>query len=99
MTLRSNLLTHLARGASRKPLTPKGGNKNYYKGTGSGAMGSFVNGTSHYRIDPTKVRQLVVPDLQDFKLKAYVSWSVHKDNYTVTKQDYLDAAEKSRARV
>ncbi|KNE57110.1 hypothetical protein AMAG_02860 [Allomyces macrogynus ATCC 38327] len=89
MSFRSNLVTMLARGASRKPLSPKGGNKNYYKGTGSKAMGQFVEGKSEYRIMPSKVRQFVVPDLTGFKLKAYVSWAVEAPKAALTKEDFL----------
>jgi hypothetical protein len=34
--------TRIVLGATRKPLTPKRGNKNYYKGLRSGLMGRFT---------------------------------------------------------
>ncbi|KAI9188161.1 hypothetical protein H9P43_002552 [Blastocladiella emersonii ATCC 22665] len=92
MSMRSSLTTFLARGASRKPLTPKGGNKNFYKGTGTGSMGEFIGGRWHFRVNPAKVRQFVVPDLTGFKLKPYVSWAVPQEPYMVTADTFIEAA-------
>ncbi|KAI9217643.1 mitochondrial ribosomal protein L27-domain-containing protein [Blastocladiella britannica] len=89
MALRSKVTTFLARGASRKPLTPKKGNKNFYKGTGTGPTGAFMPNSTTYRIDPTKVRQFVVPDLTGFALKPYVSWAVPQEKFEWTTSDYI----------
>ncbi|TPX54997.1 hypothetical protein SeMB42_g00026 [Synchytrium endobioticum] len=65
--------TLVVQGASKRVLTSKDGNKNFYKGTGSGAMGHFVQG-GRYVIDEWKRRQFVVPEgLSLFKLTPYVS--------------------------
>ncbi|MCJ1372473.1 hypothetical protein MMC20_003698 [Loxospora ochrophaea] len=63
----------LFRRLRRLALTTKQVNGGYYKGTGSGSMGSH---TKHggYRIDWNKVRTYVVPqDLKDFKLTPFVT--------------------------
>ncbi|GAB5588333.1 60S ribosomal protein L27 [Umbelopsis nana] len=61
----------LYRGARRTPMTSKRGH-NYYKGTGSGAMGRHTK-RGGYLIDWNKVRTYVVPDITDFNLSPYVS--------------------------
>ncbi|KAG2184805.1 hypothetical protein INT43_000718 [Umbelopsis isabellina] len=61
----------LYRGARRQQLTAKRGH-NYYKGTGSGAMGRHTK-QGGYMIDWNKVRTFVVPDMSDFNLSPYVS--------------------------
>ncbi|KAF8609802.1 hypothetical protein BDV93DRAFT_518557 [Ceratobasidium sp. AG-I] len=71
--------------ASRLPLTPKHGNKDFYKGTRAaylpgghrtGAPGKHVvGGKSKYRIIDEKVRYYVAPPLSDIinsPLKPYV---------------------------
>ncbi|KAL7752022.1 hypothetical protein RI367_002550 [Sorochytrium milnesiophthora] len=88
MSFMSSVTRHLARGARRRPLTPKNGNKNYYKGTGTGAHGRHIaQGT--YIILPQKVREWVVPDLRNFSLKPYVSWSVPVMRNSVTTESFL----------
>ncbi|TPX38326.1 hypothetical protein SmJEL517_g00113 [Synchytrium microbalum] len=65
-------------GASKRVLTPKDGNKNFYKGTGSGRMGHFVKG-GKYVIDEWRLRTFVVPEnLGNFKLRPYISPSTPK---------------------
>ena len=59
------------RGARRRPLTGKTGNKDYYKGSGGGSMG-YNTKRGKYLIDATKLRQFVVPNLEDCLLKPYV---------------------------
>lgn len=73
-------------------MPAKHGNKQYYKGSGSGAMGHFEKGA--YIIDPKKVRQFVVPDLMGFPLKPYVSHTANKSQIQCIKtvQDYIDRA-------
>ncbi|KAI8886402.1 hypothetical protein K501DRAFT_213765 [Backusella circina FSU 941] len=61
----------IPRGASRMPLTAKKGH-NYYKGTGSGAMGRHTK-NGGYLVDWNKVRTFVVPNLENFSLGPYVS--------------------------
>ncbi|KAI8901897.1 mitochondrial ribosomal protein L27-domain-containing protein [Globomyces pollinis-pini] len=72
MGLVDNVIQGLARGAARKPLTSKQGNKNFYKGNRSGRMGSWTR-RGHYVIEQWRKRQFVAPDLEDFKLQPYVS--------------------------
>ncbi|EIE75854.1 hypothetical protein G6F57_006051 [Rhizopus arrhizus] len=65
------VIRSIPRGASRLQLTSKRGH-NYYKGTGSGAMGRHTK-KGGYVIDWNKVRTFVVPDLENFNLGPYVS--------------------------
>ncbi|EKM47991.1 uncharacterized protein PHACADRAFT_266608 [Phanerochaete carnosa HHB-10118-sp] len=75
--------------ASRKPLTPKRGNKDYYKGTRqavlpggprTGAPGKHVvKGKAKYRLLDEKVRYFVAPPIEDIlasPLKPYVHTDV-----------------------
>ncbi|KAF3939833.1 hypothetical protein ABW19_dt0204642 [Dactylella cylindrospora] len=59
-------------GIKRLKLTTKQVNGGYYKGTGSGSMGSHTK-YGGYRIDPAKLRNYVVPDLEGFKLTPFVT--------------------------
>ncbi|EKM76678.1 hypothetical protein AGABI1DRAFT_115590 [Agaricus bisporus var. burnettii JB137-S8] len=76
--------------ASRRPLTPKRGNKDYYKGTRqaflpgghrTGAPGKHViGGKAKYRLLDEKVRVFVAPpvaEIESSPLKPYVSRSVY----------------------
>ncbi|KAJ3137345.1 hypothetical protein HDU90_002132 [Geranomyces variabilis] len=58
--------------ATRGVLSAKQGNKNYYKGTGSGKMGRWT-ARGRYILEPWRFRQWVVPDLSGSELKPYVS--------------------------
>ncbi|KAH7419437.1 50S ribosomal protein-like protein YmL27 [Cadophora sp. MPI-SDFR-AT-0126] len=63
----------LAKRLKRLALTTKATNKGYYKGTGTGPMGTH---TKHggYIIDWDRVRTYVVPqNLKDFKLTPFVT--------------------------
>ncbi|TFL01522.1 hypothetical protein BDV98DRAFT_529233 [Pterulicium gracile] len=75
--------------ASRRALTPKRGNKDFYKGTGqarlpgghrTGAPGEHViRGQAKYRLLDEKVRVFVAPPIESINaspLKPYVSASV-----------------------
>ncbi|KAF7982589.1 hypothetical protein HWV62_27603 [Athelia sp. TMB] len=75
--------------ASRRPLTPKRGNKDYYKGTRqaflpgghrTGAPGvHVVRGTAKYRLLDEKVRVFVAPSVEELNntpLKPYVAMDV-----------------------
>ncbi|ORY92121.1 mitochondrial ribosomal protein L27-domain-containing protein [Syncephalastrum racemosum] len=66
----------LPRGAKRFPMTSKRGH-NYYKGTGSGAMGRHTK-KGNYKIDWNRVRTFVVPDLEGFTLGPYVTRKADK---------------------
>ncbi|CAD0113932.1 unnamed protein product [Aureobasidium uvarum] len=57
----------LGRALRRLALTTKQAGKDYYKGTGSGSMGRHTK-YGAYRIDWSKVRTYVVPDLSDFQV-------------------------------
>jgi large subunit ribosomal protein L41 len=60
-----SLLARATTGIRRLRLTTKQVNGGYYKGTGSGSMGSHTKyGT--YKIDWNKVRTYVVPDMTGF---------------------------------
>ncbi|KAH7105950.1 hypothetical protein BKA62DRAFT_826356 [Auriculariales sp. MPI-PUGE-AT-0066] len=78
-------------GASRRPLTGKKANKDYYKGTGvaqlpgghrTGPPGAHVvRGRAKYRIIDEKVRVFVAPPVERINnspLKAYVHRSVEQ---------------------
>ncbi|KAL0955086.1 hypothetical protein HGRIS_004003 [Hohenbuehelia grisea] len=75
--------------ASRRPLTSKRGNKDFYKGTGqaflpgghrTGAPGvHVVRGKAKYRLVDSKVRIFVAPPINELEttaLKPYVSSQV-----------------------
>ncbi|KIK26107.1 hypothetical protein PISMIDRAFT_676685 [Pisolithus microcarpus 441] len=76
--------------ASRRPLTPKRGNKDFYKGTRqatlpgglrTGAPGRFiVRGSGKYRLLDEKVRVFVAPHISEInqcELKPYVHTETH----------------------
>lgn len=58
----------LARALRRLALTTKQAGKDYYKGTGSGSMGSHTK-WGGYKIEWAKVRTFKVPDLTDFSVR------------------------------
>jgi large subunit ribosomal protein L41 len=57
----------LQKAIRRLALTTKQGPHNYYKGNRTGAMGSHTK-WGGYKIDWSKVRTYVVPDLTDFNV-------------------------------
>ncbi|KAK6539555.1 hypothetical protein TWF694_009766 [Orbilia ellipsospora] len=59
-------------GIRRLKLTTKQVNGGYYKGTGSGAMGEHTK-WGGYRLNPSKMRNYVVPDMTGFKLTPFVT--------------------------
>ncbi|CAG8785378.1 26066_t:CDS:2 [Racocetra persica] len=84
----------LYRGARRYPMTSKRGH-NYYKGTGSGAMGWHTK-KGGYKIDLKKVRTYVVPDLSDCKYKPYVEPDARKGiKYDLSPGKYLELLRES----
>ncbi|KAI4723596.1 hypothetical protein E4T48_00149 [Aureobasidium sp. EXF-10727] len=89
----------LGRALRRLALTTKQAGKDYYKGTGSGSMGRHTK-YGAYRIDWSKVRTYVVPELADFQLKPFVAENIdtptkaHRFAGTQTGKMYLDAWKK-----
>ncbi|KAJ3081917.1 hypothetical protein HDU79_011973 [Rhizoclosmatium sp. JEL0117] len=53
-------------------LTPKLGNKNFYKGRGSGPMGRWT-AKGNYMLEPFRFRQYMIPDLSGCQLTPYVN--------------------------
>ncbi|KAJ3501892.1 hypothetical protein NLJ89_g9134 [Agrocybe chaxingu] len=79
--------------ASRAPLTPKRGNKDYYKGTRqaflpggprTGAPGKhIIRGRAKYRLLDSKVRVYVAPPIEEIEsslLKPYVAMDARLSN-------------------
>lgn len=65
----------LQRSVKRLTLTTKQTGKGFYKGTGSGSMGNHTKyGT--YKIQWSKVRTYVAPDLSSFEVKPILPISV-----------------------
>ena len=64
----------LGRALRRLALTTKMTNKGFYKGTGTGSMGSHTK-WGGYKIDYAKVRTFKVPDLTDFPVCLLVFFS------------------------
>lgn len=60
----------LGRALRRLALTTKQAGKDYYKGTGSGAMGAHTK-WGGYKVDPNKVRTYKVPDMTDFPVRLF----------------------------
>ena len=61
----------------RMPLTTKMANKNFYKGNGCRKEGS-LNSRGRFIMDREMCTTLIVPDLTDFNLKAYVANGIKK---------------------
>ena len=55
----------------RLPLTTKRAHKGFYKGNGARKEGT-VSSKARFTYDTEMVTELVVPELEGFKLKAYV---------------------------
>eukprot|EP01133_Synstelium_polycarpum_P016994 gene16994-20224_t len=53
-------------------LTPKMGNKNYYKGRGVRNQGS-ISSTARFKLEISKMQVINTPDLTECELKPYVS--------------------------
>ncbi|KNB46064.1 39S ribosomal protein L41 [Blastocystis sp. subtype 4] len=71
--LRFNKLTLGTSYPKNTPLSPKRGNREYYKGNGCRSAGRH---TAHVLSEKSLV--LDVPDLTGFKLKPYVAYSTPK---------------------
>ena len=61
----------------RLPLSTKRAKKGYYKGKGCTSEGRLTS-KGKFIADPFKKLQLVVPDLEGFKLKPYIAKVVPK---------------------
>lgn len=59
----------------RLPLTTKKAGKGFYKGNGATKEGHRIKG-GKFRLDPEKMLQLMIPDLEGFKLKPYIASGV-----------------------
>lgn len=69
----------LLKRVARHALNTKQVNKGFYKGTGSGSMGSHTK-YGGYKIDWDKVRTYVVPkDLKDFKVNNQLNDHIGRD--------------------
>ena len=70
----------LLKRVARHALNTKQANKGFYKGTGSGSMGSHTK-YGGYKIDWDKVRTYVVPkDLKDCKVRDQLRESIGWDS-------------------
>ncbi|KAK6433524.1 60S ribosomal protein L27, mitochondrial [Oleoguttula sp. CCFEE 5521] len=68
----------LARAIRRLALTTKQAGKDYYKGTGTGSMGSHTK-DGKYRLDYHKIRTYKVPEgLHQFTLTPFVTMKIEK---------------------
>ncbi|KCV68027.1 hypothetical protein H696_05495 [Fonticula alba] len=82
-------VVNFVRGASRRPLLSKYGPRNFYKGVGAHSVGK-VDNKGRFRVDFTKITQYIVPDLNGFALKPYVSHAAPKTKVKPpTVDDYL----------
>ncbi|KAJ3111483.1 hypothetical protein HK100_002668, partial [Physocladia obscura] len=60
-----------------RTLTSKLGNKNFYKGKGSGAMGRWTQ-RGNYLLEPFRFRQYIIPDLAECKLTPFINPNISK---------------------
>lgn len=89
------LVSLLRWGARRIPMTSKRGKQNFYKGRGAKSTGKHTN-KGGYVIIKNKIPELVVPSLEGFELKPYVSYKTpYVSGKVVTAQDILDIAGPS----
>lgn len=68
----SRPMTIMTRASLYGPLSPKRGNKEFYKGTGAVKGGRHTK-KGKYIIDPRKQKHIMMPELTGFQLKPYVS--------------------------
>jgi hypothetical protein len=57
--------------AKRQPLTTKRAHKGFYKGNGARTEGK-IDSRAHFKFVPEMKTELVMPDLSNTRLKAYV---------------------------
>ena len=62
--------TRILRGPSRERMSSKRGNKNYYKGRGSGTLGEWT-AKGRFVIQSWKMREFVVPNLDNFHVHIF----------------------------
>ena len=63
----SGAIQSLGRGPARGVMSSKRGNKNYYKGKGTGKLGEWTS-KNKFVVQDWRLRQYVVPDLSDFQV-------------------------------
>mmetsp|Transcript_17032 Transcript_17032/g.16456 ORF Transcript_17032/g.16456 Transcript_17032/m.16456 type:complete len:110 (-) Transcript_17032:378-707(-) len=69
---------YLSKSATKRlGLTTKRARKGFYKGKGGTTEGHFGKG-GRFIIDRSKMLELVVPELEGFKLKPYIAKTVPK---------------------
>lgn len=69
---------YLSKSATKRlPLDTKRAKKGYYKGKGCTSEGRLTS-KGKFIADPLKKLQLIVPDLEGFKLKPYIAKSISK---------------------
>mmetsp|Transcript_11583 Transcript_11583/g.17813 ORF Transcript_11583/g.17813 Transcript_11583/m.17813 type:complete len:103 (+) Transcript_11583:76-384(+) len=72
------LSKRLSKSATKRiPLTTKRARKGYYKGKGSTKEGHLTS-KSKFIVNWNKRLELIVPNLEDFKLKPYIASTVSK---------------------
>ncbi|XP_064407460.1 large ribosomal subunit protein mL41-like [Halichondria panicea] len=86
----SGIFRGVVAGATRGVMTSKRGNKNFYKGRGAKGTGRHTR-KGGFIINRSRIPEIVVPNLEGFKLKPYVSL---KTPYIIgkpmTAEDILD---------
>jgi len=69
---------YLSKSATKRlPLTTKRAKKGYYKGNGSTKEGRITS-KAKFIANPLLKLQLIVPDLEGFKLKPYIAKTISK---------------------
>lgn len=73
MGLIRDLVVGVLRGKARRgAMTSKRGNNRFYKGRGASSTG--VHTSKGYYIMKSKIPQIIMPDLEGFKLQPYISY-------------------------
>ncbi|CAI7993053.1 39S ribosomal protein L41, mitochondrial [Geodia barretti] len=86
------LVSLLRLGARRIPMTSKRGKQNFYKGRGAKSTGRHTR-KGGFIVMREKIPELVVPSLEGFELKPYVSYKApYVSGKVITAQDILDVA-------
>lgn len=83
-------LTQVIFGATRRIMSGKHGNKNFYKGRGVRNAGVPTK-WGGYRFIQKKIPQYVVPDLTGCKLKPYVAYQAVYEKVPPMTADLLDS--------
>uniref|UniRef100_A0A7S2RFS1 39S ribosomal protein L41, mitochondrial n=1 Tax=Rhizochromulina marina TaxID=1034831 RepID=A0A7S2RFS1_9STRA len=77
----------------RLPLSPKRARKGYYKGNGCRSEGRHTS-KGGFVVDKNRLLELVVPDLQGFKLKPYVSRATEKSSFPVARALFAEGPKQ-----